>query len=593
MASLNMQSPISMNHVGFMTAAYKTFFISSPPAEEFGVFELKDNAHAQVYSGRLERASGSELGQGWLGNFSDLKKEGIYQIRCGALRGRCFVICDDPYEIPMRLLVNFFEWQKCGDNPSGWNAPCHLEDGLLADTGEHRDYAGGFHQSGDHRKWASGTSLALIGLTQFAIHHTSPWDHGRVAELIRWGSDYFHRLMREDGGIVDSAFIPLGWGGREYYLSDTQATSIWNILRFQAVTSEYFQASEKQFSDKCLSDARRIWDHMTSPARSYELYNHPHLPPIGHEGANVYNHGVYQDSALELAHRLCSAMSMHHATQEVQYLEDASRCATKLAALQIGGDVSTNPAAGCFRNDPGSDLFANVYFYLWNTTAPLGFCDVLEANPNHPDAQLWKGCIDRIAKQNQVISQRNPWGLAPATWYMEGNYPFKALAFYSFSNIAEAARKGYPGGHAPGLAAASVETPCSYRYYHYVYNMELAATGLFMERAAGILEAPDYLNIAQRQLDWILGSNPFDASSIEGVGYNQPHRGVFGEFFPPVPQIPGAVFIGLTEHSFDPDGFGQDNEYDLPIAGWILWLMSILGQGASPSSASGQPQSGQ
>jgi Glycosyl hydrolase family 9/Cellulase N-terminal ig-like domain len=579
MTILNMQNPISVNHVGFMTEAYKTFIISSPPEEEFSVYELKDNTHTQVYSGRLYRANGSELGEGWIGDFTDFKKEGIYQIRCGALQGRCFIICDNPYEIPMRLLVNFFEWQKCGDNTSGWNAPCHLDDGIIAETGEHRDYSGGFHQSGDHRKWASGTSLALIGLTQFALNHSSRWDHGCVAELIQWGSTYFQKLMREDGGIVDSSFIPIGWGAREYYLSDTQATSMWNILRFQAVASEFFKSGDKLVSDKCLAAARRIWDHMTSPARSYELYNHPHLPPIGHEGANVYYHGEYKDSALELSHRLCAAISMHRATGDSRYLEDACACATKLAGLQIGGDVIANPAAGCFRNDPASDLFANVYFYLWNTSAPIGFCDILEAKPNHPNAKLWKQCIYNIAEQNRIISKRNPWGLAPATWYMEDHYPFTVPAFYSFSNIAEATRKGYPGGHALSVENASIDTSCNYRYYHYVYNMELAATGIFMKKAASILEDPDYLNIAQRQLDWILGSNPFDASSIEGVGYNQPHRGVFGEFFPPVPQIPGAVFIGLTEHSFDPDGFGQDNEYDIPIAGWILWLMSVIGKG--------------
>jgi hypothetical protein len=285
---------------------------------------------------------------------------------------------------------------------------------------------------------------------------------------------------------------------------------------------------------------------------------------------------VYKDSALELSHRLCGANSLFHATGEVTYLEDACACATKLAGYQIGGDVAANPAAGCFRNDPGSDLFANVYFYLWNTSAPVGFCDVLEASPNHPDARLWKQCIYNIAEQNRMISNRNPWGLAPATWYMEGSYPFTVPVFYSYSNYAENAKKVFPGGQAPAIQNASIETPCSYRYFHYVYNMELAATGIFMEKTARILKNPDYLNIAQRQLDWILGSNPFDASSIEGVGYNQPHRGVFGEFFPPVPQIPGAAFIGLTEYSFDPNGYGQDNEYDIPIAGWILWLMSMI-----------------
>jgi len=71
-----------------------------------------------------------------------------------------------------------------------------------------------------------------------------------------------------------------------------------------------------------------------------------------------------------------------------------------------------------------------------------------------------------------------------------------------------------------------------------------------------------------------MGCNPFDASAIEGVGYNQPPRGLFGEFFPPTPQIPGAVSVGLQADSFAPQRYGFANEYDMPVVGNVLWLMA-------------------
>jgi len=53
-------------------------------------------------------------------------------------------------------------------------------------------------------------------------------------------------------------------------------------------------------------------------------------------------------------------------------------------------------------------------------------------------------------------------------------------------------------------------------------------------------------------------------------------RGLFGEFFPPTPQIPGAVIVGLQPMSFDPQQYGNcgPNEYDMPQAGTALWLMA-------------------
>ncbi|MBN2295146.1 MAG: hypothetical protein JXM70_22140, partial [Pirellulales bacterium] len=49
--------------------------------------------------------------------------------------------------------------------------------------------------------------------------------------------------------------------------------------------------------------------------------------------------------------------------------------------------------------------------------------------------------------------------------------------------------------------------------------------------------------------------------------------GFYGEFFPPTPQIPGAVSTGITSESIlSRSGFA--NEYDMPIVGWVLWLMT-------------------
>ena len=91
----------------------------------------------------------------------------------------------------------------------------------------------------------------------------------------------------------------------------------------------------------------------------------------------------------------------------------------------------------------------------------------------------------------------------------------------------------------------------------------------------------EFHHVAQRQIDWILGCNPYDRSSVEGVGYNQPQRGFYGEFFPPTPQIPGAVSTGMTSESIISQDSGFANEYDMPIVGLVLWLMTDLAERSS------------
>ena len=51
---------------------------------------------------------------------------------------------------------------------------------------------------------------------------------------------------------------------------------------------------------------------------------------------------------------------------------------------------------------------------------------------------------------------------------------------------------------------------------------------------------------AQRQLNWILGVNPHNASTVEGIGHNHPQQFVNGnEFRPATPRLPGAVMNGI------------------------------------------------
>lgn len=165
----------------------------------------------------------------------------------------------------------------------------------------------------------------------------------------------------------------------------------------------------------------------------------------------------------------------------------------------------------------------------------------------------------------------------PAVWYREGSNPFAGPAFYSFSTNVEKSDDENVGGVLPP-AGNGTEGSCLYKYYSFCYNLDIMAAALFLKKAAALLGEDAYRGIAQSQLDWILGSNPFDSSTVEGVGYNQPHRGLFGEFFPCTPQIPGAVSTGISPNSFNPRGFGLDNEYDMPMVGWMLWLLSDLGR---------------
>lgn len=554
---------ILVNHVGFPPNAAKHCVIPAPPKKEFTILRLKDTKWTQVFAGVLTEG-GNELEPGSVGDFSAVKEDGIYQVRCGSLKSRAFTVHAGVYDVPMRSLFNYFTWARCGNTTKNCTGPCHLDDGNLVGVG-HRDFSGGYHQSSDQRKYPWGLNLGLMGLVQFGGLQKPYWDQGSVAEEVRWGCDYYQKIVRDDGGMFDSVFIPLGAGPRDYYPTDPPAPALWNNIRHQAMAAEYFKDRDAAYAAKCRQTAERVWHYMTSDKRPKGKHVTPAIPPLGHNDYNDWFACFFEGSALDLAHRIGAATTLHRVTQDAALLEDAARCASRLMVLQMA-------ESACFWEGPEGDRLVSrrKIGYFTDGTVGIRLAELLAAAPQHKDAGRWRATIKRMADQMVALSHRNAWGLTPSEFLVQD-----ALAATDKSPVVSSDGL-YPLQGIHERATGPKEKTIAYKYRPYLYHMSIMEAALFLNRAAEITGDKTCRTVAQRQLDWVMGCNPFDASAIEGVGYNQPLRGLFGEFFPPTPQIPGAVSIGFQFRSFDPNLYGNcgSNEYDMPVVGNVLWVMA-------------------
>lgn len=555
-----MTSRIYINHVGFTPHGAKHFVVTEPPQEEFTVVRRLPGREV-VLAARLRRVA-SDMGEGWVGDFSEIQEEGNYLIFCGDLQSRPITVYGHIYDQPLRTLFSFFPAQRCGDSPTGWHAPCHVADARQVDTGQHVDVTGGWHQSCDLRKWTFGTSFGLLGLSQFGRRSVPRWDRGQTADEVRWGNAYFHKMVRPDGGLMDHVVLPLGWKEeRDLYANNAPGMAAYATIIGQAMVAEMFQPHDPEYSRRCLEIARRMWGYITSPEYPRTAYEPPVLPRY-HEWMPGFFSQNYPGSALDLGDALYAAMALYRATGEAEWLDAASVRASDLVELQIGGDALDNPAAACFRVGSGSAELACAYgdgFF-----GPMGLCELLAVRPDHRDAPRWRLAVERLVEQSCATAMRNPWGLISTYWYAQN-----------------------PGG---GRQAGS-----AYYKYFYTYNTiraglnaDILGRALFLLRAAQITGDERCFPVACRQIDWILGCNPFDASTVEGVGRNQPERLINGdEFFPPVPQLPGAVMTGAIGTATDEMAQfrgGVEGEYDMPPTSMLMWFMLELAEASSLSS---------
>jgi hypothetical protein len=121
-------------------------------------------------------------------------------------------------------------------------------------------------------------------------------------------------------------------------------------------------------------------------------------------------------------------------------------------------------------------------------------------------------------------------------------------------------------------------------------NPHIASSGAALARAGRLLNRPELGRIAQRQLDFIYGANPFDASTAEGLGHNQPDFFKTTEHVPHTPWISGAVMAGIgSSHHDQPvllPGWWQTTEYWMESVAHTLLLIREL---TAPSTATAQP----
>jgi hypothetical protein len=571
----NMKRELLVNHVGRVPGGKMVAIVPKPSAPDFRLVNLWDG---RVLQRGKWRQVGPDLG-GWVAELDAVPTGSLQELRSGGkdagetdLAGgpdveqaggqisRVITVDKKVYDPVLRTLFNYFPTQRCGDSVTGWAAPCHTRDAKRADTGEHLDLTGGWHQSCDLRKWSSGTCFGLLGLSQLSLTARPRWDAGRIGAELRWGVDYFKKMCRPGGGLMDHVVDPLDWTQeRRVFANDAPATGQWAVLTGLTMAAQVFQSSDPACAADCLEKARGLWAYLERPDRpAYEL---AHVPR-GHDWAVGLHWQQFPGSAIDLGGNLYGAISLYKATGEKVWLEAARKKASQLADLQVGGDPSKNPAAGCFRAAAGREEWAGPLYELF--TGLLGLAELALLDSGHPEARAWRRAVETTARQMCLMAQRNPWGLVPCYWFSK-----------------------HPGGGQDSLKLRPAGTGF-YRYFHERWqgslglNWDILGAALFLVRAWKLTGDRACLDTAMRQVDWVLGCNPFDASTVEGVGRNQPERHVnIDEFFPPVPQIPGAVMTGITGGADDePAQFsmGVESEYDMPPTSMLMWLLSELSQ---------------
>jgi hypothetical protein len=541
---------IYVNHLGFTPKSSKFFLLGGNYSVEYIVRDHIINK--VVHQGRLMQAN-SDFGTYTVGDFSALRQTGKFYIEAGSECSQPFRINSDVYNEALEKIAGYFTLQRCGNTNLGWrHSACHIDDGIRGDNNNHQDVEGGWHDACDLRKWTAPTLMGLVGLAYLKDALIMLWDQGKIEEELRWGNRYFLKMQEPDGYLMAHS------GGDYFTHADNNR---W--------TDNMIDGKDDRLIDTRPADTISQWLFILSEAKIARLLKDtdPDYARACMEAAERSMNWVLKEnitrSAGELGAALSALIEIYRAVNDPRLLELIVRYADTLVALQvIRPEDSRSSVYGFFwsRRDPTlSPDTLEPFKSIWQGCWPfLGLVDLYGFYPNHPKSELWANAIRLYCEKYLIpMTERNAFGIVPYGLFRKDPGGNRNLGKFWYRWFMEPDPNWYVG-----------------------INSNLAATGLGLAKAGRVMNQQKWSSLAQRQLDWILGVNPFNTSTLVGLGYHNPQHMVGGEYYPPTPFLPGAVMNGISGDIHDEPqlrpGSWQECEYWTPMAAFTMCLLTEM-----------------
>jgi hypothetical protein len=315
---------------------------------------------------------------------------------------------------------------------------------------------------------------------------------------------------------------------------------------------------DPEYADQCLKAATRCYNYFKKTWPVVTDYKTEYCArPIMETVTDL----------MPLAYGVRANLNMHLATGKPEYKNQAVALADQFMALQetkyIAGQTKVK---GFFYRDGKKDkIFDSLPAHGYIDGAPGGIlvlADLCDAFPNHSKCPQWKECLRSYLEDYLlVLSKKNAYGIVPA--------------YLSLTD------------QAGGLTDAKMQRKVGGLYYQYLCdnrgsNKFLARKAILLAKGARILSNPALRDAAWRQIDWVLGKNPLNASTVYGVGHGQP--GIYKEEL--APYNDGVLILGIGGGSNDMPYMQANHwrwtEMDIAHTAWfgraIFELLSQAGQ---------------
>ena len=494
-------------------------------------FEIRDEAGTTVFTGKTQPARDSYI----LMDFSAFTAPGWYTLHVGEMATKPFVIGPEAYLASTWKSLNFFLAERCGCAVPNAHSECHLDVMSRHPDGRMKCVGGGWHDAGDLTQDGRNTMECTLAMleTAEAARDSQKELSDRALEEARWGLDWMMRIRWGDGYRHCGRIIAF-WSDNALGTTDDVITTADNRPYDNLLSAQVFAKAARILADEDAMYAALC------KRMAIEDYGFG-ADWVGKAPAQSFSFATQLQLTAQAA---LSAAELYRLTRDEQWLKKAAgQAKIVMRCQQIEVPEGFNrPIRGYFYETEDHKRIQSYFHRSYEQVPVEALTTLLTLAPDYPDAPKWRASMEAYADFLKETADVNVYGLIPAGVYELNNVDFSNM--YHEGSRADGA-PSLEEYNAQVLNGIMLNDTHSLRIFPVAYQFRgfhaiTLAKGLAALNLAKLFDDDQLRAIGTRQLEWILGCNPFAVSGQYGEGYDY-HPLYTGL----QPQIVGALPVGF------------------------------------------------
>lgn len=554
------EEAIAFSNSGYKTNALKQALMQHSNQTEFS---LLDKNNKIVYKGK-----GKQLDNSFVQfDFTDFNTPGYYRIKANNITTPAFPIGNDAYLATAWHTLNFFYAERCGYDQPGIHQACHQDVTCIHPDGRKITVNGGWHDAADLTQGVGNTARGGMAMLELAgaVKNKNKQLYNRLLEEARWGLNWTMETRFGDG-YRDGGLIIGIWSDNITGTKDDMQTKATNNPFDNFIAATYcamavpFYKDDLVFSRWCKNSAVEDYHFAKDSLKAF----------------------VTNKNETELyAQATVAAMQLYRLTKEKKYVNDAAMYARVVMSCQQIERLKdwSIPLHGFFYESHEQKRILEFFHRSNEELMMQGITMLLTDVPAHADAAQWKASCEAYADYLLDISNSiTPYGILSAAVYELNNADFAGI-YHEGDQVGMPSMEEYNAEVKNGIHLSGNfylrRFPVAYQFRGFHAILMGKAKAAFT--LATLLKNKKLKDIATRQLEYIVGYNPFAMSTIYGDGFNYPplYGGYAGD-------VVGAVPVGI-------ETFENDDEPYMPMqvnatykeiwthtTAGVMWLVAQL-----------------